>query len=78
MHLLLTEREVQMLGYLASFGGKHIAEAITDKLTHEFSKEEWDKLWTIFRTELEAASARFRDTKKVFTGEWRVNAEIDR
>lgn len=66
--LEFTEREVEMLGYMASFGGKAIAEKVFDKIGHKFSKEEWETLWTEMRSALEAADARFRDTRNVFVG----------
>ena len=64
--LTLTEREAEMLGYLAGFGGEAIAERITAHLTGQFPKKEWISLWNELRTELESISKHFSDTRSVF------------
>lgn len=69
VYLLLTEREAKMLGYLAGFGGEQVAKAICEKLTKEFSREEWEKFWSEMRSVCEATSERFKDTRLVFSGQ---------
>jgi hypothetical protein len=68
-NLVLSEREIQMLGWLAGYGAKQIAEAITKDLTSKFSKEEWEALWSTFRCELERTAEHFRNVRSVFCGE---------
>lgn len=67
-NLELTERETKMLGWLAGFGGAHIAKAIATQLTSEFKVEEWDALWSQFCTELESADKHFANVRGVFNG----------
>ena len=66
--LVLTEREVKMLAWLAGYGGEPIARAIAEKLTKEYSAEEWEKLWSDMRIQLEDTKTRFEDVKAVFRG----------
>jgi hypothetical protein len=66
--LILSERETKMLAYLSGYGGENIANAISKDLTTEFPKEEWIKLWSDFRTVLEATAEVFNNTRYVFKG----------
>lgn len=68
-YLVLSERETQMLGYLASYGGKEIAKAICEKLTTRFTPEEWERFWQEMRSVCESSFQRFKDTRMVFSGE---------
>lgn len=67
-NLALTERETKMLAWLAGYGGKNIATAICEKLTTEFSAQEWEIFWSDMRGELEKAKVVFADTQSVFRG----------
>jgi hypothetical protein len=67
-HLELSETETRMLGWLAGFGGKAIAEHICGNLGREFKAEEWEQFWSAMRTECEAADKVFKDTRSVFRG----------
>jgi hypothetical protein len=66
--LILSEKETEMLGYLAGFGGKQIAKHIYDDLTKKFPQKEWEELWETMRSELERQSKMMDDTRMVFTG----------
>lgn len=66
--LVLGEKEVKMLSHLAGYGGETIARSIYDKITHEFSVEDWSKLWSEMRTALEVQGKIFKDTREVFRG----------
>jgi hypothetical protein len=68
-NLVLSEREIQMLGWLAGYGAKQIAEAITKDLTSKYPKEEWEALWQALRGELERTAEHFRNVRAVFHGE---------
>lgn len=70
-NLELTEKETQMLAYLASFGGKIIGEKICGGLGKEFKEAEWEQFWSTVRSECEQAHTVFKDTQSVFRG-WKV------
>jgi len=71
-NLVLNEREIEMLGYLAGFGADNIADAIDTKLISQFQKEEWEKLWSDLRAELERTASHYRDVRAVFAGQKRA------
>jgi hypothetical protein len=66
--LELTEKETEMLAWLAGYGGTQIASAINVKITSRFLAAEWDALWSRLRGELERQHKLFQDTRQVFTG----------
>jgi len=75
--LTLTERETEMLGWLAGYGPKALAELISKQLTTKFEVEEWEQFWNAMRCELENARTRFTATRKVFSGQLRA-VELER
>jgi hypothetical protein len=72
--LTLDESDVELLGWLAGYGGKAIAKAITGNgqygvgLTTKYTDQDWELLWQKLRSDLEAADARFQATREVFRG----------
>jgi len=68
----LTERETEMLGWMAGYGPKALAELISKKLTTKYEHQEWEQLWNAMRHELENASKRFAATRAVFEGRMRA------
>ena len=75
--LTLTERETEMLGWLAGYGPKALAELICKQMTTRIEVEEWEQFWNAMRNELENASTRFAATRKVFSGQMRA-CELER
>jgi len=66
--LTLTETEVAMLAYLASFGGANIGAVICRGLGQKFKEDDWNSLWSALRDETERAKKKFDDTRMVFNG----------
>ena len=75
--LVLSERETEMLGYLAGYGAQAIAELICKKFTTKFEQDEWKQFWSAMRHELENTHKLFDDTRRVFSGTKRA-AELER
>jgi len=66
--LVLSEREIEMLGYLAGFGANNIAQAIAKELTSRWPKDEWETLWSELRRELERTASHYSNVRAVFSG----------
>ena len=66
--LVLTEREIKMLAWLAGYGGDTITKAITEKITKEYPADEWNRLWSEMRSQLESSTEHLQNVRDVFRG----------